>query len=423
MVLRVTRQDAEVLLFTPDGQLRVSKQAVEALYASDAGKLRVSKQQVEALVPLVADIPASGSNNIAFAQVASAVATKDQSVNSAIALTQNVVFVHVKTFTESASSTLNFAQDVAWLGPHYLSALAKVNFNQTVNAYQGTPWGPVVIEDIISFTHIAPLTRDAAANNALSLTHEAYRSQTPFSTLGITDSLESGKAKPVDTSDLNLSQTIAMSNEFVRVMSDTNFIGHSLTYYVESPCSTKQYTPFVGENTIPGSPTPPETTEPLVQADPTVTRFQLSYPALATPTDVVVLRAPELDNIDRLAFTRIARETRGGQLSVFADPDWPKTETIIATFVGLTKTEIDDLQAFFVSHIGEEVGMQDWEGREWVGVVTTPNEAAVNDGGRNACGGKGWTITFEFEGVLVDGHAPNDLMEFVQTVNTVLVSP
>jgi hypothetical protein len=235
--------------------------------------------------------------------------------------------------------------------------------------------------------------------------------------------VESGKAKPVDTSNLNLSQTIAMSNDFVRVMSDTNFIGHSLTYYVESPCGTKQYTPFVGENTIPGSPTPPETTEPIVQADPTTARFQLSYPALAAPTDTVVLRAPELDNIDRLAFTRITRETRGGQLSVFADPDWPKTETIIATFVGLTKTEIDDLQAFFVSHIGEEVGMQDWEGREWVGVVTTPNEAAVNDGGRNVCGGKGWTITFEFEGVLVDGHTPNDLMEFVQTVNTVLVSP
>jgi hypothetical protein len=147
----------------------------------------------------------------------------------------------------------------------------------------------------------------------------------------------------------------------------------------------------------------------------------LTYPALATPTDTVELRAPELDNIDRLSFTRINRETRGGKLSVFADPAWPKTETVIATFVGLTRTEIEDLQTFFVDHIGEEIGMQDWEGREWVGVVTTPNESAVNDGGRNACGGKGWTITFEFEGVLVDGHAPNNSLSLSQTINTTVV--
>jgi hypothetical protein len=204
-------------------------------------------------------------------------------------------------------------------------------------------------------------------------------------------------------------------------MADTNFIGHSLTYYVESPCSTKAYTPFIGENTIPNSPTPPDDEQPIVQADPTNTRFQLTYPALATPTDTVELRAPELDNIDRLSFTRINRETRGGKLSVFADPAWPKTETVIATFVGLTRTEIEDLQTFFVDHIGEEIGMQDWEGREWVGVVTTPNESAVNDGGRNACGGKGWTITFEFEGVLVDGHAPNNSLSLSQTINTTVV--
>lgn len=380
--------------------LRVSKQSTEIL-AKGNGYLRVSKQHVEILTTAAVVHTGNASSVLAF--VSTAVGSKP--------------VIH----TENLSDTLNVVQTLDWAGPRYSNILSKVNLNQTVNAYFGTPWGPVVVEDTLVFTSLVSLSPLATANNTLNFTHETYRSQTPFSTLGITDSLESGKAKPVDESDLNLSHTVAMSNDFVRVAAHTNFIGHALTYYVESPCSTKQYTPFVGENTIPGSIAPPETTAPIVQADPTTTRFQLSYPALATPTDTIVLRAPELDNIDRLAFTRIARETRGGKLSVFADPAWPKTETVIATFVGLTKTEVDTLQAFFVAHLGEEVGMQDWEGREWVGVVTTPNESATNDGGRNTCGGKGWTITFEFEGVLVEGNAPNNLMTFVQTVNTVVV--
>lgn len=436
MSLRVTRQLAEILA-TGAGNLRVTRQHVEVLtvgvvihtpslssvisFAHDAfgtitGSLRVSKQHVEVL--------GQGDGNLRVSRqhvevLAQGTVIFTPSLSSVISFSHDVSNVYEADVTD----LVTFTQSLTWAGPHYRNILANLNLSQTVNAYKGTPWDAAVFESVIAFTQRPNITQDGTANNVLSLTDEAYRSQTPASTLGITDSVANGKSKPIDESDLNLSQSIALSNDFVRVMSNENFIGHSLTYYVESGCNVKQYTPFVGENTIPDSPSPPETTEPIVQADPTTTRFQLSYPALATPTDTVILRAPELDNIDRLAFTRISRETRGGKLLVFADPAWPQTETVIVTFIGLTRAEVESLQTFFVAHIGEEIGMQDWEGREWVGIVTTPNESAVNDGGRDACDGKGWTITFEFEGVLVDGHAPNNLMSFSQTINTVLVSP
>jgi hypothetical protein len=300
---------------------------------------------------------------------------------------------------------------------------SRLHLSQTANGYHGTPWAPVEFEHVLSFAQALNLTLPALADNTLNFADEAYRLQTPNSSIAFTQGIDSGKSKDVDESEMSLAQNVATSSEFVRVEESADFIGHSLTYYVESPCSTKAYTPFVGENTIPNVPAPPDDEQPIVQADPTGTRFQLSYPALAAPTDTVVLRAPELDNIDRLAFTRISRETRGGKLSVFADPAWPETETVIVTFIGLIRAEIESLQTFFVAHIGEEIGMQDWEGREWVGIVTTPNESAINDGGRNVCGGKGWTITFEFEGVLVDGHAPNDSLGLSQIVSTVVVGP
>ncbi len=358
--------------------LRVTKQAAEVLIAPDSGQLRVSKQHVE-------------------------------------------VLQHFSIYNESVESNLALTHVLEWQGPRYFTRQDNLVISQTVNAYHGVPWAAVEFEHPIAFVQAVNLSLPAEAENTLNFVDEMYRLQTPTSNIAFVQTMDSGKSKDVDESALALTQSAETSNEFVRVMAATSFIGHSLTYYVESPCSTKAYTPFIGENTIPNAPTPPDDEEPIVQADPTGTRFQLSYPALATPTDTVELRAPELDNVDRLAFTRISRETRGGKLSVFADPAWPKTETVIATFIGLTRTEVETLQTFFVAHIGEEIGMQDWEGREWVGVVTTPNESAVNDGGKNVCGDKGWTITFEFEGVLVDGHAPNNSLSLSQTVNTVVV--
>ena len=66
-------------------------------------------------------------------------------------------------------------------------------------------------------------------------------------------------------------------------------------------------------------------------------RFELV--SLTDPTDNVVLRAPDFGNKDRLGFNRVLRETRGGTLIVFADPEWPKTQTLALNFSGLTQAE------------------------------------------------------------------------------------
>ena len=85
--------------------------------------------------------------------------------------------------------------------------------------------------------------------------------------------------------------------------------------------------------------------------------FQLFYPAEGVVTDSVTLRAPNLGNKDRLSFNRILRETRGGTLIVFADPIWPKIQTLVLTFSGLRSVQAQQLLAFLETHLGEEIGL------------------------------------------------------------------
>ena len=167
----------------------------------------------------------------------------------------------------------------------------------------------------------------------------------------------------------------------------------SATYYLVSSGILQRYHPFVGEGAS-ESPAPP----PLELEGPrpgVTVPFQLVYPASGLVTDSVTLRAPNFGNKDRLGFNRVLRETRGGTLIVFADPIWPKIQTLVVNFSGLTSDQAQQLLAFLEAHLGEEVGVYDWEHRYWTGVITTPTEPVVQDG-RDS-----FSASFEFEGELV----------------------
>ncbi len=471
MALRVTRQYNEVLA-EGEGAIRVTRQYAEVLATGD-GNVRVTRQYIEVLSEISTDIIESVNNVMALTQnvVSSGVYTRNishtlnlsdealasqtwqesvsntmnlasiasvveaHSVSNTMSLTQQIIKIHIPADFYPLSSTINFTQQADWevgLYQHVTSSIVFVhqvaeqapyyfyintylsNISGAASAVRGCPWLPVEFTDELSLTSVLNRTYEYSVNNVITMTQGTYRKQTPESILNLGQSLTWGKTKGIPATELDLVHTLNLNADWTRAFEHSNIIGHALTYYIDSPCGVKQYIPFVGENTISSAPAPPSTSEPIVQNDPTTERFKLKYPALATPTDEVELRAPELDNIDRIAFNRISRETRGGKLTVFADPNWPQVQTVIVTFIGLTRTEIDDLLTFFTSYVGEEISMQDWEGREWIGVITTPNEAAVQDG--KSCTGRGWTITFEFEGVLVESNIPNNQLNLMDTL-------
>jgi hypothetical protein len=160
----------------------------------------------------------------------------------------------------------------------------------------------------------------------------------------------------------------------------------------------RQYHPFIGSG-VSGLPTPPAATlaGPLAGVD---SAFMLVSPATGAATDSITLRAPTFGNTDRLGFNRVLRETRGGTRLVYADAIWPKTQTLAMTFTALRSSEVTGLREFLRDHVGEEIGLLDWEHRYWRGVITTPDAQAIADSPG------GYAVSLEFEGELDPSWEP-----------------
>jgi hypothetical protein len=222
-------------------------------------------------------------------------------------------------------------------------------------------------------------------------------------------------AKGVSAEDsFTVISTVAYTATFIRPVPQTLSLGHALTYYLVRPCTDKQYSPFIGESTIPGLASP-STTLPAAPGPLAGVRFRLAYPAAGGAVASIILPAPQFENRDKIASTRISRETRGGKLSVYADPIWPQINTVACSFTGLTTTEVDLFQDFVATYIGLEINITDWEGREWVGVITGTEEPATHDGKDK------WSIGFEFEGTLTGGALPGSSLALNEVVTHLVV--
>lgn len=161
----------------------------------------------------------------------------------------------------------------------------------------------------------------------------------------------------------------------------------SSAYYIESKCNTKARTGFEGTGAV---PVPELKNQLRYESD-------FSFRSTENTTDIVTLRSPESDDIARLGYERINRETRGGEIDIYSDPTWAETEKMLFTIVAVKAAHLEEMQAFMLRNLGLEVMLQDWEGVIHQGLILTPGEIATEDGEGY------WTLSFEFEGVTLDG--------------------
>jgi len=253
---------------------------------------------------------------------------------------------------------------------------------------------PIPLGQSASAVKVKPTAINVSAESILDLLSEVRPNKTGDvgHWLSLTQTATVDKCNPA-RSALELSGAAAVAHTGSRGAGSVLNLNQSAAYYLVSSGILQRYRPFVGAG-APGAPTPPP-----VELDgprPGVTvPFQLVYPATGTVIDSVTLRAPNFGNKDRLSFNRVLRETRGGTLIVFADPMWPRIQTQVLNFSGLRSDQARQLLTFLEAHLGEEVGVYDWEHRYWVGVITMPNDPVVQDG-RDS-----FSASFEFEGELV----------------------
>jgi len=241
----------------------------------------------------------------------------------------------------------------------------------------------------------------AGATDALSLGDEAIENKVGSQT----DAIPLGELIAVTHANQPTTDPLTVGDQavvaVVRLLGATDAVQVDQAFVYILPLKTADqmqanYTPFVGAGAT-GNPAPPPRTlsgaslpSPSAPGD-----FTLVYPAAGPVQDYVTLRNPEFGDKNRLQFNRISRETRGGTLIVYADPMWPKIETLALTFSGLSPMQAEALLDFIRNHIGQEIGIWDWERRRWTGIITQPNEPVVEDD-RNQ-----FTGSFEFEGELV----------------------
>jgi len=253
---------------------------------------------------------------------------------------------------------------------------------------------PIPLGQSASVVKVKPTAINVSAESVMELLGEVRPNKTGDvgHWLAFTQTATVDKCKPA-RSALKLAAEAAVARSGQRDADSALNLHQSATYYLVSAGVLQRYHPFVGTGELEALAAPPlalEGPRPGVTAP-----FQLVYPASGSVTDSVALRAPNFGNKDRLGFNRILRETRGGTLIVFADPMWPKIQTLVLNFSGLSSDQAQQLLTFLDAHLGEEVGVYDWEHRYWTGVITTPTEPVVQDGRDR------FSASFEFEGELV----------------------
>ena len=450
MTITVTRQYIEVAGRYTDGEARVYRQYASVLTQGSAGA--TLNESASDTLNLTQNVLGYAAKNVSDVLVFTQNAFREPSI-FVRSFTDTLNFVHngTKDVPGIASNTLSFSElefEFNYVGDREIP-YNTLNLIQTVLTLSG-----IAIENTLNFQHTVNVVNTsvyAFASDWLHLfqhtpmTHRAWftddlalyvnRATVPkvHSLAHVLAFVQRGRMTTaqhilafVQTAEAAFGYTVinylelddqqARLVDYIRHQYEDLGIGHSLGWYMDSPCSRKQYTPFQGENTIPGALTPPSSELPYVQVSPMTDRMLLYYPARGPQTYTVTLRAPEMDNRDRNSYTRISRETAGGKLVVFADPTWPHIRTMVVTIIGLQKTAIDSFQVFKQATLGKEVGVTDWEGRVWAGVITNPNEPVTQDGPTS------WTLTFEFEGELLDGQYPNSTgLALSDSVSYVLV--
>lgn len=281
------------------------------------------------------------SDNNALARTASSDLILFQSGNNG--------FVSVDATPLTASNTLSFSQNnnyillqagaIALTASNALTLIQRAIFPiiltasdliALTQAADGVPGKSVTQELVLIQTVIANHWRNLTASNALALTH------------GFT---------------------------YVQLRNGIPFAG------LNACDATKTYSPFSGGNLVP----------PVRPIAPTLTRktdvlFYFPSGPICDATTSILLRTPNFGDRDRNQYNRVNRESRGGALTVFRDPKWPKERTLVIDFSGIKDSEVDSIITFLENTLGQLVGFRDWNGRVWFGLITNPDSAIVRTG-------------------------------------------
>jgi len=343
-------------------------------------------------------------------QTAVAKGTKKVSITSILTLTQ--ACIAEGTINKSASNTLNLTQGVTAGQPIIVSAVSTLIGEPDLD--------DLLLVDLETTTGIPSLFLDIGLRHSVSIVKESNVAVTSFlsliartvkvgiasNQLALTQStrtveyelvthhilfkqVATGEVTEPVSNILALTQVADVDGIVSLSISNSLSLKSVVSFVILDLCG---FNPGIGAGTFTDIPTAPSPIIPILIRRSLTT---LTFP-FTIPTNTLNLRNPDFDNVEQFEPRRINRRSRGGTLDVFRDETWPKTRRLIYTFSALKEEQVESLLDFLQESLGKEIGILDFETRQWKGIILTPS-AAFGQTGPDNCS---FSASLEFEGVL-----------------------
>lgn len=282
----------------------------------------------------------------------------------------------------------------------HLGFVEYVGFPQFQNVVQYLNFTPRVIRDVFDSifsenplaplvgSHAYPVQTDDVENN-FGWAEATIQVHPVADSLGLTNTVTAGIFRDV-TNSLGLEDVADSSpSEYTRDPEPSGFLKQYISYSISGgECKDKDFSPDVGSDEDDGYPVMDTTTPVIVKGD-----VVLTYPYV-TPSLTLSLKSPAFGNTDQVRFNLIDRTNRGGGRIVYNDPNWARDRVLEFEIEHLYREQAEALAAFINESLGAEVGLLDWEGTQWRGIIIAPNSPMTETVG-------GYAIKIAFQGAEV----------------------
>jgi hypothetical protein len=312
-------------------------------------------------------------NNLIFSQKADAGGIKEVTAGNSIAFTQGAnPGLHSRTAHNNVTFSQLANQGVTLANAIALTATSAVTFTQTNNRFIVFADAIVLTaSDVLTFTQHAIFPIVLTASNTVSFNNSA-----------------SGNAGKSGTSVIEFTQTVVANHWRSVTASNTLNLSHGFIFeHIRDgipinpgagTCDvTKTYAPLTGGA---GNLHPIRPVAPALNRKTDVIFYTPAPGPVCSATDSLTLRTPNFGDRDRNQYNRVNRESRGGSLTIFRDPKWPKQRTLVMDFSGIKDSEVDTTIQFLENTLGQEIGFRDWNSRVWTGIIINPDSSVTRTG-------------------------------------------
>lgn len=320
------------------------------------------------------------SETLNFTEVAS-YPIVNNSVSESLVFTETATAGRIVNVRVSDAITFSEADPV--IGPQYKTAAGRLNLSELASGHLTLQ--NVSVSDVMQLLDVAARRLGVSVSDVMALAESTKPHPNAADVLAFIEAVLVAKSQGLADS-INFTEAVSVLGSFGQGVTDAMVIAEAASFYLDS-ASLCTYAPAIG-SAVTGY-TPPSATPPTLGAG----TLTLTYPYVS-PTTTLVLRNPDWGNEDKRTYTRLNQTTRGGTLTVFADPQWPKFKTLTVQLTAITDDMRTALLQFLQDSIGQIIGLLDWEGRQWSGLITNPDTAVTQAGQCNH------GVSIEFEGDL-----------------------